>query len=247
MTKNIDEMPNEVAVEGLASSYDTGAFIPEHSHETHQIVHSISGAMRVQARGMIWIVPPGRALWIPAHVRHSIQCTNRVEMRTVYLGTECAAVYSSVVVLSVSPLLRETLVRLSDNRHDLQTPYLVSLLLIEIVAMNVENLGLPEPKDARVARLVTHLLEQPDDKTPLRGWAKHLGFSERNLIRYIRSETGMSFRELRRQIRVITAIEKLSGGQSVTNVALDVGFETPSAFIHAFRMTTGVTPGKYIL
>jgi len=29
-------------------------------------------------------------------------------------------------------------------------------------------------------------------------------------------------------------------------MTLDVGFETPSAFIHAFRMTTGVTPGKYI-
>lgn len=49
----------------------------------------------------------------------------------------------------------------------------------------------------------------------------------------------------RRQTRVITAIEKLAEGQSVTNVALDVGFETPSAFISAFRSVTGQTPRSF--
>jgi AraC-like DNA-binding protein len=83
------------------------------------------------------------------------------------------------------------------------------------------------------------------DKT-LVGWAKELGFSERNLIRRIRDETGMTFRELRRQTRILVAIEKLAEGQSVTNAALDVGFHTPSAFISAFRLVTGKTPRQFV-
>ena len=247
MTNNIDKMPNTVLVEGLASHYKTGTYISEHSHDTHQIVHAISGAMRVKVSDATWIVPPGRALWVPANMLHSIQCTGNVEMRTVYLNGDLPSVRANVAVINVSPLMREMLVRLSEGCDERQTGHLVALLLIEMAAMDVECLRLPIPKDARIARLVAAMLEQPADQTPLGGWAKRLGFSQRNLIRYIRAGTGMSFRELRRQIRIVAAVEKLSGGQSVTNVALDVGFETPSAFIHAFRLTTGVTPGKYIM
>lgn len=246
MTDSIDKVTKAILVEGLATHYAAGMYIPEHSHELHQIAHAISGAMRVQVSDATWIVPSGRALWIPANMPHSIQCSGHVDMRTVYLSGELASVRTNVAVIGVSPLMREVLVRLSEGCDDLQTPHLVSLLLIEMAVVDEKHLQLLIPKDARIARLVAALLEQPADQATLGIWAQRLGFSQRNLIRYIRSETGMSFRELKRQIRVIAAIEKLSGGQSVTNVALDVGFETPSAFIHAFRLITGVTPGKYI-
>ncbi len=73
-----------------------------------------------------------------------------------------------------------------------------------------------------------------------------VGLSPRTLIRRIKDETGMSFRELRRQARILAALERLSLGESVTNVALDVGFDSPSAFIQAFRSVTGKTPGRYM-
>ena len=90
------------------------------------------------------------------------------------------------------------------------------------------------------------LLEDPADRASLRGWADRLGLSPRTLIRRIKDETGMSFRELRRQARILAALERLSLGESVTNVALDVGFDSPSAFIQAFRSVTGKTPGRYM-
>ena len=83
-------------------------------------------------------------------------------------------------------------------------------------------------------------------RTSLPDWAERLGLSPRTLIRRVKEETGMSFRELRRQTRVLAALERLSLGQSVTNVALDVGFDSPSAFIQAFRGVTGKTPGRYL-
>ena len=80
----------------------------------------------------------------------------------------------------------------------------------------------------------------------MRGWSDRLGLSPRTLIRRIKDETGMSFREFRRQTRILAALEHLSLGESVTNVALDVGFDSPSAFIQAFRSVTGQTPGRYM-
>jgi AraC-like DNA-binding protein len=55
----------------------------------------------------------------------------------------------------------------------------------------------------------------------------------------------MSFRAWRQQLRLLRAMEMLAAGQSVTTVALDLGYDSPSAFIHAFRRALGKTPRAY--
>ncbi len=248
MTKTIDKMtiPTKVSVEGLASTYEAGAHIEGHAHAEHQIIHAINGVMRVMAHGATWIVPPGRGLWVPANVSHEIRCINRIEMRTVYISGNHPAIHQVVKVIGVSPLMREVMVRLAEDRQELQVPHLTALLLVEIAAMNVEPFRLPCPLDARIARLCLLLRDHPSDRRSLTEWAKFLGLSPRSLMRRIRSETGMSFRELRRQARVMVAIERLALGHSVTAVAMDVGFDSPSAFTYAFRVITGTTPRKYM-
>ena len=44
----------------------------------------------------------------------------------------------------------------------------------------------------------------------------------------------------------LDAIVRLNAGQTVTSVALDAGYESPSAFIEMFRRTMGTTPGQYL-
>lgn len=226
-------------------TYAAGTHVLPHSHAGHQIVHAISGVMRVFAQEASWVLPPGRGLWVPARVPHEIRCLNRVEMRTVYLDGEYRFDRPEVQVIGVSPLLREILIRLAEGGAEQQIPLLQTLVLDEIATLAVEPFRLPMPGDERIARLVTHLRDFPGDGATLREWATHLGLSQRNLIRRVRAETGMSFRELRRQARVNAALELLTLGQSVTSVALDVGFESPSAFSHAFRQVTGATPRQY--
>ncbi len=53
------------------------------------------------------------------------------------------------------------------------------------------------------------------------------------------------FAEWRRQMRLLEAIDRLGKGHTVTRVALDLGYESPSAFIAMFRRTLGASPGKY--
>ena len=60
-----------------------------------------------------------------------------------------------------------------------------------------------------------------------------------------RAETGMTLGRWRQQLRLVEALRRLAAGQAVTSVALDVGYESPSAFVSVFRRTFGTTPGRY--
>ncbi|TYC49397.1 helix-turn-helix transcriptional regulator [Rhodobacterales bacterium] len=248
MTDHTPNMPNlnRLDLVGFALTYPADTEIAPHTHPAGQLIHAISGAMRVSANDMLWMLPVGRALWIPADVEHAIRCEGEVGMRTVYLSPACQGTPPSLQLIAVSALAREMLVRLAEGGANHLKPAFAAVLLSEIEAGSIAPFCLPIPAEPRIAELARALRKDPASRRSISAWAKRLGFSERNLIRTIRQETGMSFRELRRQTRVMIAIERLATGQSVTGVAWDVGFETPSAFIHAFRVVTGVTPRRFM-
>nr|WP_162946788.1 AraC family transcriptional regulator [Ruegeria sp. EL01] len=166
-------------------------------------------------------------------------------MRTAYLSTAYLSLPTDLRVISVSPLAREVLVRLAEDKDGTLQQTLGDVLVHEIKQSNIEAFSLPLPANKHIALLAEDLRANPASKKTMTEWANELGLSERNLIRRVRGETGMTFREFRRQTRIIVAIERLIDGQPVTSVALDVGFETPSAFINAFRLVTGKTPRQF--
>ena len=56
----------------------------------------------------------------------------------------------------------------------------------------------------------------------------------------------MSFVEWRQYIRLLEALTRLTTGEPVTNVALDLGYESPSAFTAMFRRAPGESPRNYL-
>ncbi|MNT83546.1 HTH-type transcriptional regulator ChbR [compost metagenome] len=75
-------------------------------------------------------------------------------------------------------------------------------------------------------------------------WAALLNSSEKTLTRAFQRETGLSFRQWRQRLRLLAALQPLERGASVTEVALASGYESPSAFIAAFKGLFEVTPGE---
>jgi AraC-like DNA-binding protein len=110
-----------------------------------------------------------------------------------------------------------------------------------------EGSKLPIPQDARLARIAVALLENPSDPRRLEDWARFAAVSSRTLLRLFQAETGMSFEAWRTQMRVASAIAWLTEGRRVSDVAYDLGYETPSAFIAMFRRQTGFSPRKYLM
>src|SRR5690606_16861112 len=106
-------------------------------------------------------------------------------------------------------------------------------------------LGLPMPQDARLLKIARALSDRPDDARRMEQWAEWAGVAPRTLSRRFAAETGFNFTEWRQRVRLLRALELLAAGRPVTAIALDLGYDSVSAFIALFRRVFGVTPGRY--
>src|SRR4051812_46741133 len=94
----------------LSTTYSSGTVLHSHTHAAHQLLFASSGAMTTTGDRTSWMIPPGRAVWIPAGTPHAIRMWGDVAMRSLYFptGAPLPAFESGVCrVMSVRPLLRE--------------------------------------------------------------------------------------------------------------------------------------------
>ncbi|MEP3113360.1 MAG: AraC family transcriptional regulator, partial [Nisaea sp.] len=89
------------------------------------------------------------------------------------------------------------------------------------------------------------MIEDPSDGRDLAAWGHEVGASGRTLTRHFVAETGVSFSEWRRRCRLFAALEMLSAGRSITAIAFDAGYRSPSAFSAAFNKFFGISPRIY--
>ncbi|MDF2097064.1 AraC family transcriptional regulator [Aquibaculum arenosum] len=237
-------------VQPYARDYPAGWDTGLHSHRRAQLVFATSGVMTVSTRSGLWVVPPQRAVWVPAGEGHALKMHRPVQLRTLYLDESIAADRPRrPQVLSVTPLLRALVLRLMDLPAEATREgpgaRLVAVLLDELRRGAEAPMHLPEPQHPSLCRICSALREQPADRRELADWGRLVGASPRTLARRFQAETGMGFAAWRQQARLLAALPLLAQGQAVTSVALDVGYDGPSAFIAAFRRSFGVTPGRY--
>jgi quercetin dioxygenase-like cupin family protein len=57
--------------------FSSGFERPEHTHPWRQLLYAASGAMTVRAGPSTWLIPPGKAVGIPAACRRSSACGAR--------------------------------------------------------------------------------------------------------------------------------------------------------------------------
>ena len=233
-----------------SADYPDGLRLDWHDHEWGQLTFCLAGVMRVSSQHAIWLSPPTRAVWLPAAVQHAIEMKGEVAARFLYLSPELAApLPTEPVVFEVAPLLRELILHLLTLRtlHADSPPEarLADLVVDLLLSAPRTDLALPLPADRRARTLAERLQAEPADPAPLADLARASGASLRTLQRLFPAETGLTLEAWRQKARLIAAVAALSGGAPVTTTALDCGYESPSAFIAAFKRQFGVTPGRY--
>lgn len=234
----------------LAKDFPRGHRIEPHRHTCDQLIYARRGVMRVTTSVGIWVVPPERALWMPADHEHAIVCTTAVALRTLYIDNpsvedDLFRKVTGCVVLAVTPLMREIIVALSERDPHPARDGLLAVLGTELTMLGSEPLHLPEPNDPRLARIASTLRDAPGDRRSVADWARLVGTSKRTLIRLFQRDVGMNYGEWRRQLCLLTALERLAGGAPVTTLALELGYDSPSAFTASFRRALGTTPSRY--
>jgi AraC-like DNA-binding protein len=237
------------AIRCLAATYYDGFHIKPHRHHWGQLIYAGAGVMRVKAGGTLWIVPPARAVWVPAGAEHEIHGLGDFAMRTLYFPTAMSArLAGECCALEVAPLLRELILELVGrcplDDADEAGMRLAAVALDLISQAGVLPLQLLLPRDPRALRLAHRLLADPASPAALPELARAAGASARTMQRLFLAETALSFSRWRQRLRLLHGATLLGGGTSVTNAALDAGYAGTSAFIAAFRKHFGVTPSR---
>jgi AraC-like DNA-binding protein len=238
------------SVRSAATTYPDGARLDRHDHAWPQLAFCNSGVMQVMTDQTAWLSPPTRAIWLPARVAHEITMKGEVATRFLYIAPELTErLPLEVQVLEVAPLLRHLILHILKLRMlDPQRPEhgrLAGLLIDLLADARPQDLALPLPRDRRALTMAQHLRDAPADAAPLAELARGAGASLRTLQRLFPAETGLTLEAWRQKSRLITAIAMLSGGAPVAVTASDCGYDSPSAFISAFKRQFGVTPGRY--
>ncbi len=234
----------------LASDYPRGHRIAAHRHARAQLVYASPGVMTVTAAAGSWVVPPQRAVWMPAGDTHAIRVDRDLSLRSLYIRPDAATgLPGACRVVTVSALLRALILRAMTvpPLYDEDGPdgRVLRVLLDELRALPSAPLHLPQPKDPRLKRVTDALQAEPANRRSLDAWARHAGASPRTLARLFLAETGMGFRVWRQRARLLRALVALADDTPVTAVAFDAGYDSPSAFIAAFKREFGTTPARY--
>ncbi|HET7887860.1 MAG TPA: helix-turn-helix transcriptional regulator [Bradyrhizobium sp.] len=238
----------------IANHYPRGTRLDTHTHREAQLVYAARGTMQVTTPKGRWLVPPDRAVWVPAHLAHAIDVLADIDMRTLYFDPAWLAREqrgtdpSHEFVVRVSPLLHETILALFEGRLDGErSTLLIRLAMLELQHAEDSTTFVPLPREPRCRRAASIVLADPTARHEIEALARAVGTSGRTLSRLFATETQLSFKSWCQRARIAAAIERLStdANVSIKQVASELGYASLPAFSHAFRQVTGRTPSGF--
>lgn len=246
--EDYQHVPRPIAA--MPCDYSAGHHITLHSHPRGQVLLASGGAIEVTVDKNIWVVPHGRAVWIPANIMHTVYIISAVTIESLYISDQVETGLSKECqVLSVSALLHALIsaamsvpVEYDPASRD---GLLMQLVLAELKSMPFVPLHIPMPQDRRLQTICQAIINKPSRIETLGEWGAIVGATARTLGSRFRAETGLTFGQWRQQARLVEAVRRLSSGQSVSIIAYDLGYRSESAFIAMFRRTLGTTPARY--
>lgn len=246
--KRYDNLPAPMAA--MEDNWPSGASTGWHAHPKDQLLYAIAGVMLVESDAGAWVVPPNRALWLLAGVRHNVTMSGEVMMRTAYIdASRVPDLPAQSCVINVSPLLRALLVEAVhvplDYAPDTRDDRLMRLLIDEVRVSPTVPVHLPMPREARLKPICDALMREPGSPAVAADWALRARMGERTLHRLFLAETGMTFAQWREQARLLHALPQLARGDKVIDIALACGYASQSAFTAMFRRHFGMPPSAF--
>lgn len=212
------------------------------------LVFAHSGLFTAITERQAWTIPAHRALCVPDGTRVQIQTARRSAIRCLYFGVGLDVVGDVVRVVNLAPLTRELMSHaVLTAPMNLEAPAsgaVITLLTERLASEPDAPLHLPLPVDPVAKEVAASIISDP--AIDLEHQLQSANASRRTIERRFKSETFMSLGQWRRRARILAAVSMLAQGDSVTRVAVTVGYASPSAFVSAFRSELGAPPREFM-
>lgn len=224
---------------------------PVHAHRWNQLVYTTSGSLTVMLKDNWYVITPEQAIWIPTGTLHTTGSFSGAAFRNLYVADSPELrMPAHCAVLAVPPLLRALIVELDATAaRENGSAYIdhIDTLVIDLLhRAETRSFSLPWPRSEPLSRVCEVLYAAPGDGRTVDQWGRELAISPRTLARRFEAEVGMTLREWRRQLRLFRAQEWLAAGRSITGIAFDLGYTSPSAFTFMFRQEMGCSPSDWL-
>jgi AraC-like DNA-binding protein len=251
MTKDVEYQPSPLPrITAWSGTLKKGTRRAAHDSAHAQVLFCFDGMMRIEAGEDRWFIPDRFGIWLPRASAAQVEVIQTIEFQSFKVPTRLATrldMPDRPTVLRATPLIRGIGRRLMQQDALPPAPLrrLGVVLLDEIVRLERPDLHLPGSKDPRLAAVMMHVLDRPQDSGSLSALAARVASSERTLSRLCKQETGLTWRDWRDKMRFVLALEGLQAGKSSTALATKLGYSTPSAFVASFRRQSGMTPTQW--
>ena len=226
------------------------------------MVFSSAGVARVMTSEAAYVLPPRRAVWIPANVEHAASVLEDADLHSVYVHqprgvagpsmsrSTMDRAWSRCRVIEVQPLLLELVHQMGAEDADTSDVQryrsMCALALGEMRRSKNSPLGIVLPVDRRLRALCESFLEHPARGQSLDALASEAGASVSTMARLFRKEIGTSFASWRQQVLLARALTLAAQRKSMSHIASELGYSSPSAFAAMMTRLVGVPPSKFL-
>ena len=229
----------------IVRDYRRGHRLAPHAHAGPQLLYASAGVVAVTTPAGSWILPPQKAVWLPAGLTHETAMLTPVRITSLHVRPAARWKAVPCKAIAISPLLRELILALEAidpaapaGRRD---GLIVDLIGEEIEAAEGGASPIPMPAEPRLKRLCEAVVADPSLSAGFDDLARAAGGSTKTLARLFDRELGMSFRRWRELVQVEGALAHLAEGRPAKVVAAELGY-TASALTVMLRRRTGLTP-----
>lgn len=222
--------------------------------DQHYLLCASRGALRLEAHGRSWVLPPARAALIAAGEPILVAVPQPVTTSSVLFDVGFAPPPPApLTVFDLSPLARALVsecVQWPDAAEPLPTYARSMFGALAAVAWRLAQdpspVTVPAGRSPELRRALAVTGERLAEDVRFEDVARDVGLAPRSLARRFETECGMTWTAVLRRMRVLRAIEKLAAGDdSVATIAHSTGYASLSAFNAGFRDLTGLTPTQY--
>ncbi len=220
----------------------------------HYLLCASQGALRLEARGQSWVLPPARAALIAAGESIQVAIPQTVTTSSVLFDPGFVPEPPApLTVFDLSQLARALVsecVGWPDAEEPLPTYARSVFGALAAVAWRLaehpSTVTVPAGRSPELRRALALTGDGLGEDLRFEDIAREVGLAPRSLARRFDDECAMTWRAVLRRMRVLRAIEELAASQaSVSTIAHTVGYTSLSAFNAAFRDLTGRTPTQY--
>ncbi len=222
--------------------------------DRHYLLCASAGALRLEAEGQRWLLPPARAALLRAGRPVVIAIPQPATTASVLFDVDFVPPpVCDLAVFDLDPLARALVAECSRwQEADDPLPAYPRAMFTALAAVTWRLAEQPSPvavpagRSAEVRAALQLTEERLADEVYFEDVAASVGLVPRSLARRFETEVGMTWRAVLRRMRVLQAIERLAADDTpVTTIAHQVGYGSLSAFNAAFRELTGTTPTDY--